>query len=176
MALPGCVYVYQGDELGLWEVEDIPAELRQDPTFIQTGGADLGRDGCRVPLPWAGDTSPFGFSPTTPAPSDPWLPQPNTWKGYTVATQTGDPDSMLELYRRALHIRREQPDLRSAALTWLPSPDGVLAFARGDVTCIVNFTETTMEVPGVGEPLIVSGQLVDGRGLPADTAVWLRTG
>ena len=63
MALPGSVYLYQGEELGLWEVEDIPDERRQDPIWFRTGGADPGRDGCRVPLPWAGVESPFGFSP-----------------------------------------------------------------------------------------------------------------
>ncbi len=62
-ALPGSLYIYQGDELGLPEVEDLPVELIQDPMHYRSGGIDPGRDGCRVPLPWSGDHAPFGFSP-----------------------------------------------------------------------------------------------------------------
>ena len=87
MALPGSVYVYQGEELGLWEVEDIPDELRQDPIWQRTGGADPGRDGCRVPLPWSGQEPPFGFSPAGAA-SEPWLPQPKEWRDLTVEAET----------------------------------------------------------------------------------------
>src|SRR6266516_1210395 len=109
MALPGSVYLYQGEELGLWEVEDIPDELRQDPIWHRTGGADPGRDGSRVPLPWSGLEPPFGFS--LPAASrEPWLPQPKEWRDLTVEAQSGEaepgePISMLALYRRALRIR-----------------------------------------------------------------------
>ena len=71
-ALPGGAYVYQGEELGLDEVEDLPDEVRQDPTFLRTGGERKGRDGCRVPIPWGGDAPPFGFGPGPSA----WLPQP----------------------------------------------------------------------------------------------------
>ena len=113
MALPGSVYVYQGEELGLWEVEDIPDERRQDPIWHRTGGADPGRDGSRVPLPWAGQEPPFGFSPPG-ATGQPWLPQPKEWRELTVEAQTGEPDSMLELYRCALRIRRAEPALGAA--------------------------------------------------------------
>jgi alpha-glucosidase len=139
MALPGSVYVYQGEELGLWEVEDIPDELRQDPIWHRTGGADPGRDGSRVPLPWAGHEPPFGFSPPG-AVARPWLPQPKEWRDLTADIETGDPDSMLELYRAALRIRRAQPALGDGPMTWLPDPGGaaeagraggVLAFDRG---------------------------------------------
>jgi len=77
LALPGSVYIYQGEELGLEEVEDIPDALRQDPMFFRTKGVNLGRDGCRVPLPWSGAASPFGFSPAG-AGEEPWLPQPSS--------------------------------------------------------------------------------------------------
>jgi len=107
MALPGSVYVHQGEELGLWEVEDIPDERRQDPIWHRTGGADPGRDGSRVPLRWAGQEPPFGFSPPG-ATRQPWLPQPKEWRELTVQTQTGEAGSMLELYRRALRIRRAE--------------------------------------------------------------------
>jgi alpha-glucosidase len=171
MALPGCVYVYQGDELGLWEVEDIPAALRQDPTFVQSGGTDLGRDGCRVPLPWTGDEPPFGFGP-----GGSWLPQPEAWKSHTAAAQTGDPTSMLELYRTALRLRRADSALGDGALTWLPAPDGVLAFTRGPgFTYVGNLSPAPVPLPAYEEVLLASGDL-DGDGLlPPDTAVWLRT-
>jgi alpha-glucosidase len=98
LALPGAVYIYQGEELGLPEVEDLPDDVLQDPMFFRSGGADPGRDGCRVPLPWAGDEPPFGFSDLAEAGS-PWLPQPAAWRGYTAELQEQLSDSMLALYR-----------------------------------------------------------------------------
>jgi alpha-glucosidase len=129
MALPGAVYIYQGEELGLWEVQDIPDELRQDPIWARTHGADPGRDGSRVPLPWSGTEPPFGFSPAG-AESEPWLPQPKEWRDLTVAAESANPDSMLRLYRAALRIRRAEPGFGETPLTWQPSADGVLAFDR----------------------------------------------
>ena len=122
LALPGSAYLYQGEELGLWEVEDIPFELRQDPMFHRSGHADAGRDGCRVPLPWSGDEPPFGFSPGG-AVAPPWLPQPEDWKDRTVQAQLGDPLSMLELYRAALRLRRAEGVLGDGPMRWLPSDD-----------------------------------------------------
>ncbi|MER7172579.1 glycoside hydrolase family 13 protein [Streptomyces mesophilus] len=167
MALPGCVYVYQGDELGLWEVEDIPDELRQDPTYHQSGGGDLGRDGCRVPLPW-GDEGP-----------DPkaWLPQPAEWADLSVRKQSGDPDSMLAFYREALALRRGQVALREGEFTWVAATPGVLAFTRSaagqELTCLVNLSDGPVPLPAAGEVLLASGPLADGA-VPVDTAVWLR--
>ncbi|KAB1101530.1 glycoside hydrolase family 13 protein [Micromonospora aurantiaca] len=174
LALPGAAYVYQGEELGLWEVEDIPYELRQDPMWERSGRVDPGRDGCRVPLPWQGDTPPFGFSPDGAA-AAPWLPQPADWKDRTVRAQTGDPHSMLELYRAALTLRRAEPALGDGTLTWLPAPDGVLAFAREPgFTCLVNLGDAAVPLPAHDRLLLASGPLDDDR-LPPDTAVWLRT-
>ena len=185
MALPGSVYVYQGEELGLWEVEDIPGERRQDPIWHRTGGADPGRDGSRVPLPWSGAEPPFGFSP--PGAAEPWLPQPKEWRDLTVEAETGDPGSMLELYRRALAIRRAEPALGDGPMTWRPAPAGVLAFDRsspGDgvagagapgagVRCIANLSPVPVDLPAHTGVLLASGPLAGGR-LPADTTIWLR--
>ncbi|MEU8092207.1 MULTISPECIES: glycoside hydrolase family 13 protein [Micromonospora] len=174
LALPGAAYVYQGEELGLWEVEDIPYELRQDPMWERSGRVDPGRDGCRVPLPWQGDTPPFGFSPDGAA-AAPWLPQPADWKDRTVRAQTGDPHSMLELYRAALALRRAEPALGDGTLAWLPAPEGVLAFAREPgFICLVNLGDAAVPLPAHDELLLASGPLDDDR-LPPDTAVWLRT-
>ncbi|WP_406044488.1 glycoside hydrolase family 13 protein [Micromonospora sp. NBC_00898] len=174
LSLPGAAYVYQGEELGLWEVEDIPYELRQDPMFARSGRVDPGRDGCRVPLPWTGDTPPFGFSPDG-ATTAPWLPQPADWKDRTVRAQTGDPHSMLELYRTGIAVRRADPALGDGELTWLPAPDGVLAFSRGGgFRCLVNLSDAALPLPPYQRLLLASGPLDDDL-LPPDTAVWLHT-
>jgi alpha-glucosidase len=174
MALPGSVYVYQGEELGLWEVEDIPDEQRQDPIWHRTGGTDPGRDGSRVPLPWAGLEPPFGFSPPG-ATRQPWLPQPKEWRDLTVDIEAGDPGSMLELYRSALRIRRAEPALGDGTMTWRPAPDGVLVFDRdAGLCCVVNLSAAPVDLPGHAAVLLASGPLAGGQ-LPPDTAVWLRT-
>ena len=174
MALPGAVYVYQGEELGLGEVEDIPGELRQDPIWHRTGGADPGRDGSRVPLPWSGDAPPFGFSPPGAA-ARPWLPQPASWSGLTVEAETGDPDSMLELYRSALRIRHTEPGFGDGPMSWLPADAGVLWLRRGDgrLQLMANLSPAPVDLPEHVVVLLASGPLPGGK-LPPDTAVWLR--
>jgi alpha-glucosidase len=176
LALPGSVYLYQGEELGLEEIEDIPDELRQDPMFFRTGGENLGRDGCRVPIPWSGIAPPFGFSPPD-ATAAPWLPQPSVWRDRTVEAESGDPDSMLELYRRALRQRRDRPELGDGPFAWLPGPHRVLVFSRGpDATfaCVVNLSEEPVALPVAGTVVLTSGPL-DGDRLPPDTAAWVVT-
>jgi alpha-glucosidase len=177
LALPGSVYLYQGEELGLEEVEDIPNSVRQDPMFFRTHGENLGRDGCRVPMPWSSREPPFGFSPPD-ATAAPWLPQPAEWRNRTVEAENADPDSMLALYRRALAYRRRSPVLGDGEFHWLPAPDSVLAFSRGPLAtfaCVVNLSPVAIELPVVGEVVLSSGPL-DGRLLPPDTAAWLLTG
>jgi alpha-glucosidase len=176
LALPGSVYLYQGEELGLEEVEDIPNELRQDPMFFRTHGENLGRDGCRVPLPWSGTEPPFGFSPAG-ATADPWLPQPPAWRDRTVEVENADPDSMLALYRRTIAARRADPVLGDGEFAWLPAPGQVLAFSRGPqatFACVVNLSDVPIELPVSGGVLLSSGPL-DGPLLPPDTAVWVAT-
>jgi alpha-glucosidase len=167
-ALPGSVYVYQGEELGLPEAEDLPDSVRDDPMYTRSGGSDPGRDGCRVPLPWSLSGSAFGFSPSAAASS--WLPQPESWAALTVDVQAADPESMLSLYRAALAMRRDL----DGPMTWLESSAEVIAFARpGGFACIVNLSDSPVALPG-GEVILASGELADCR-VPPDTAVWLRT-
>jgi alpha-glucosidase len=167
MALPGSVYVYQGEELGLWEVDDIPEDLIDDPMWRRSGGAVRGRDGCRVPIPWSGDEPPFGYST-----GQPWLPQPPGWRELTVEAQLTDPGSMLCLYKTALAIRGEL--LGDGTLRWLDAADGVLAFARDSgLVCVVNLSPDPVRLPPHESVLLASGPL-DGDLLPTDTAVWLR--
>ncbi|NAZ75980.1 DUF3459 domain-containing protein [Kineococcus sp. T13] len=171
-ALPGLVYVYAGEELGLEEVEDIPDELRLDPIHTRSGGRDPGRDGSRVPLPWSGEHPPFGFSP--PGAPAPRLPQPPRWAALTAAAQARDEGSTLSLYRRALRLRRELltgPE----PLRWCEAPDGVLAFRRGRVLVQVNFGPAAVALPPGARLLLRSGPAPEGV-LPVDTAAWLDAG
>ncbi|MEJ3652766.1 glycoside hydrolase family 13 protein [Actinomycetes bacterium KLBMP 9759] len=173
-ALPGSLYLYQGDELGLPEHEGLDDDLRRDPMFLRSGGVDPGREGCRVPLPWSSDAPPFGFSPAD-ATAPTWLPQPPDWAELTVEAQVGDPRSMLALYRAALRIRRTELS-GVDGMSWLPSADGVLAFDRGGgFRCVVNLSAQPVPLPPHTAVLLVSAPLQDGA-LPGDAAAWLRTG
>jgi alpha-glucosidase len=139
--------------------------------FHQGNGTNLGRDGCRVPLPWSGTAPPFGFSPPG-ATVPPWLPQPDDWREYTVDSQRRDPDSMLALYHRALAWRR---GLGDEPLRWLPTEPDVLAFARGDgFGCAVNLSARAVTLPPHREVILASAPL-SGGALAPDSAAWFRS-
>ncbi|MDT4915574.1 MAG: alpha-glucosidase [Pseudonocardiales bacterium] len=170
MALPGSMYVYQGEELGLPEVEDIPAERRQDPMYFRSGGASPGRDGCRVPMPWSGSQPPYGFSPTAGVRT--WLDQPADWAELTVAAETDNPTSMLALYRVALRLRRSHV-IGAGPFGWLPSDPEVLAFSRGTkFACIANLGARATDLP-LGATVLLASDPIEGGQLPPDTTVWL---
>ncbi|ACV79318.1 glycoside hydrolase family 13 protein [Nakamurella multipartita] len=176
-ALPGGAYVYQGEELGLPEVLDIPAQWRQDPIFFRSGGERLGRDGCRVPLPWSDTQAPYGFGPA----GTPWLPQRPVFGELSVQAQTGDPASTLEFYRRALRIRRERPELGDGPMQWLDAPDGMLVLARGQFRCAINFTDEPLPLPPscAGATLLLSSSATADQGLAelgGNTAAWFLAG
>ncbi|MBO0607975.1 glycoside hydrolase family 13 protein [Myceligenerans salitolerans] len=168
LALPGSSYLYQGEELGLHEVPDLPDSARQDPTFFRSPGVDVGRDGCRVPLPWTSEGVSFGFGD---APAD--LPQPDWFAQYAVDVQDGDPASTLTLYRRALALRRELQT--GETMTWLETGhDDVLAFVRpGGWLSVTNFGAGAVDLPE-GEVLLTSAPLDDDGRLPGATSAWLR--
>lgn len=172
LALPGSAYVYQGEELGLPEVTDLPEEVLQDPVFRRSGGTVRGRDGCRVPMPWTGAEPPYGFCVSSSAPS--WLPAPAGWASLSVAAQSGTAGSTLELYRSALRLRRSLP---GTALTWLPAPaDDVLVFAREpDFVCVANLGPAAVPLPAHREILLTSAPLAADGALPPDTTAWLST-
>ncbi|MBK8448106.1 MAG: glycoside hydrolase family 13 protein [Micropruina sp.] len=174
--LPGSSYVYEGEELGLPEAEDIPAEALQDPVWTMSGHTDKGRDGCRVPLPWTSDGHSFGFSPEGGA--EPWLPQPDEWAELAADVQDGRAGSTLELYRAALKLRHQLPQLGDGVLEWLEAPASVLAYERAGVDGApslqswTNFGSDPIALPA-GEVLLASGDLLEGT-LPTDTTVWVR--
>ncbi|MEV6317179.1 glycoside hydrolase family 13 protein [Streptomyces sp. NPDC051776] len=196
LALPGSSYVYQGEELGLPEVTDLPDDVRQDPAFFRgkdeaarwgsprtesggatdegggepAGGQDGMRDGCRVPIPWSGEEAPYGFGPGAS-----WLPQPATWRELSVEAQSGDPRSTLELYRSALALRRRLPGLGDGTMAWLEAPDGVLAVSRPGFVCTLNTLDSEVELPVPGRPVLATAALHFTGGsvhIPADTCVW----
>ncbi|WP_405014154.1 glycoside hydrolase family 13 protein [Kitasatospora sp. NBC_01539] len=178
LALPGSAYIYQGEELGLPDVTDLPDEVRQDPSYFRAAGQDGFRDGCRVPIPWSGTEAPYGFGPTPGGPS--WLPQPAEWAQLSVEAQTGDPTSTLELYRSALTVRRAQPALGAGTeVTWLEAPEGVLAFRRdsaeGSFVCTANTTGEPVRIPSPGRLLLASAEAGREDGeilLAADSTAW----
>jgi alpha-glucosidase len=155
LALPGPVFLYQGQELGLEEI-DLPDDVRQDPIFKRTGGERKGRDGCRVPLPW-----------TRELPEHSWLPMPESWSERSVEAQADDPLAALSLYRRAIELRP------SGGFAWRESPPGSLVFARDGVVCAVNVSAEALALPE-GEVLLTSEPV--GAELPSGAAVWIRIG
>ncbi|MFD1214099.1 glycoside hydrolase family 13 protein [Arthrobacter sp. GCM10027362] len=167
LALPGSAYLYQGEELGLFEVPDLPAAVLQDPIWERTGRRRKGRDGCRVPLPWTVDGPSFGFGP-----DGAHLPQPDWFGACSVEAQDGNEGSTLSFYRRALALRRELQTYEE--LRWCDGGTGqVLHFARpGGWHTVANFGARPAPVPD-GEFLVGSAPLHDGL-LPPDTTVWLR--
>ncbi|MEI6649276.1 MAG: glycoside hydrolase family 13 protein [Actinomycetes bacterium] len=176
LALPGGAYVYQGEELGLPEVVDIPKDRLTDPRWKMSGYTDPGRDGCRVPLPWGSvEAGSFGFSTNSAlGSSDSWLPQPSWWGKYGADAQENDPQSTLNIYRKALEIRKSESGLGDGKLKWIDLGKDVLAFSRpGDFLCIVNFGDE-MKLPK-GAEILHSSSPIEGNKIPTDTTVWLRS-
>jgi alpha-glucosidase len=174
LALPGGAYLYQGEELGLPEHTTMPAEYRQDPTFLRTDGRITGRDGCRAPMPWVKDAPSLGFGPG----ATPWLPQPEAYADLAVDQQDAVPGSTLELYRELLRTRRSL-GLARGALCWDErGTAAVLAFRvrtenSGEILVLTNTAAEDVALPP-GEVLLGSGPLTDDRRIPTDTTVWVR--
>nr|WP_242497748.1 glycoside hydrolase family 13 protein [Microbacterium protaetiae] len=170
-ALPGSAYLYQGEELGLPEVLDLPAEARQDPIWHRSGGSTLGRDGCRVPLPWQAEAPAFGFGGD---PAMNWLPQPSWFGDFARDRQQEDPHSMLTLYRELLAGR--ETFAAGEPLQWLDTPRDVLAFSRADAVCVVNLGPEPFIIPSRWGPVdeTVSTAPHSPGCVPPDSATWLR--
>ncbi|MCB9411890.1 MAG: glycoside hydrolase family 13 protein [Actinobacteria bacterium] len=180
-ALPGTVYLYNGQELGLPNVDDLPEAVLQDPVWERSGHTERGRDGCRVPMPWSGDEPPYGFSTNRQT----WLPMPQGWGHYTVENEDADAESMLMLYRRALSLRAIHPGLGRGAIRWLEAADAVLALEVASelepVVVVVNTGGTPAPLPAeipVGITILSSDPTVPTGSnvveIPADATVWLR--
>ncbi|MEI6621899.1 MAG: alpha-amylase family glycosyl hydrolase [Actinomycetes bacterium] len=187
LSLPGAPFIYQGQELGLPNVDDLADDQLTDPIWERSGHTRRGRDGCRVPLPWSGHEPPFGFYGTgaSPLPAgalpDTWLPQPHWFADYTVADELGDPASMLTLYTELLALRRAHACLRRGTLTWLESPADVLSFSRladGQlVRVLVNLSQQSIALPSgeviaCSDPRLSQPSRTARTSIPPDTAAW----
>jgi len=168
LSLPGTAYLYNGDELGLENV-DLPDEVLQDPTWERSGHTERGRDGERVPLPWEGVTPPFGFGSS----QDSWLPMPAEWEFFTVEHELDDANSTLSLFREALGLRRGLAELHGFSFHWQQAPAGCLAYRRGpNLVVALNAGDTPVDLPP-GE-ILLSSSPIEGDTLPPNTTVWLR--
>lgn len=185
LSLPGSAYLYQGEELGLPEVYDLPDEARQDPLWFRSNHADPGRDGCRVPIPWSGTSPSYGFGPGTAS----WLPQPPVWAELSVEAEQGRAGSTLEFYREALRLRRELACLGEGPLEWLDHLGDVLAIRRtapdgSSIVSVINMNDDAVHLPADWgrTALIASSDDVawmsthesgEFLALGSETAVWL---
>lgn len=173
LALPGGAYIYQGEELTLPEAREIPEDRLSDPRWKMSNYTDRGRDGCRVPLPWrSNNAGAFGFSDNAKlTPKDSWLPQSSNWGDFSVEAQDSDPNSSLNLYRKALEIRKSLSGLGDGPMSWVDAPDHVVAFSRpGDFYCYLNLG-ADFKLPQAAKVLVSSSPIENGV-LPTDTAVW----
>ncbi|WP_104112048.1 glycoside hydrolase family 13 protein [Arthrobacter sp. N199823] len=186
LALPGACYLYQGEELGLPDHTTLPNDARQDPTFARTGGERIGRDGCRVPLPWVAGSPAAGFSDGSGAgvagtqddgatPSAPWLPQPLDWSSYARDSQANDPASHLSLYRKALALRREL-QLGTGSLQWAEEycSEGSLAFLNGSTLVLINTGNEPLRLPAGTVIARSLPDLGDNAELESSEAIWLK--
>ncbi|MEO9238907.1 MAG: hypothetical protein ABI418_12535 [Jatrophihabitantaceae bacterium] len=179
LALPGSVYLYQGEELGLPEVQDLPDEARQDPIWERSGHTEYGRDGCRVPLPWTAEGSSFGFSASGSQPA--WLPQPAWFADFAADRQADDPDSVLSFYRAALRARAAFAQTafdQAADFEWLHTGrEDVLAFRRGTLISVTVFDGPDYAVAADwGTPICASRSgLLTNAPRPAASTTWYRS-
>ena len=167
LALPGSTYIYQGDELGLHEVADIPEDQIQDPIYLRNHKQAKGRDGARVPLPWTRNGTNFGFGE-----GGSHLPQPEWFGSYSVEAQEGQEQTPLEIFRKALKLRRE---LQCAEeITWHKTTrSDVLHFSRPNGwNCITNFKGGKYPMPA-GEILLATQPVVNGK-IAAGSTVWFK--
>jgi alpha-glucosidase len=174
MALPGSLYLYQGEELGLPEVWDLPPEVLDDPVWKNSGHTQKGRDGCRVPIPWTADGPSFGFGDGRA-----WLPQPSGFGALSVAAQHGVTGSTLELYRAALSLRRawctgdETIEWPNVSELIGAKGDDVVVLRRGSgLVSVTNYGLTPVPLPA-GQVLITSTGAGRDGGLPGESTVWV---
>jgi len=170
LGLPGSSYIYQGEELGLPEHTTLDASFREDPTFFRTKGERVGRDGCRVPIPWESDKPAYGFNTTGKS----WLPQPENYRRYARSEQKGVAGSTLELYKQLLKIRKEFK-MGLGELKWVEDlcDETTLVFDNSGVRVIANFGGT-LNLPA-GELLVTTQHDLTVEGvLEHDQVAWIK--
>ena len=172
LGLPGGAYIYQGEELGLPEHTMLEGKYRQDPTWFRTNGERVGRDGCRVPLPWEANGGPsFGFNTTGKS----WLPAPESFKRYARDAQEGVPGSTLELYKRLIKERKDFA-MGSGEFRFAPeySSDSTLGYINNGVLVISNFGPDSVNIPA-GKLLVTTQHDLNVEGvLEHDQTAWIK--
>lgn len=170
MGMPGGIYLYQGEELGLHDNTMIPPTYRQDPTFLRTEGTRMGRDGSRVPLPWTRNGFSYGFNDSGAS----WLPQPPEWPDLSRQAQETEADSTLTMYRKALALRKER-ELGSGSFAWVDTQqEGILAYMNGSTMVIMNMTDQRISIPVFYPVLHQSSPDATYAGtLSPNSSVWL---
>jgi len=157
------------DVLGIWFYQAQVEELGVPPAIALERAARLTRDKCRTPMQWAHAPN-SGFCP---AEVEPWLPvNPNYADGVNVAEQDEDPASLLNFYRRALHLRRETPALVEGDYVPLNTrAQDYLAFLRRTEgqTCLVvlNFSARRLTLHATGEARVLLASRAAGDDLAA---------
>jgi alpha-glucosidase len=171
LGLPGSAYIYQGEELGLPEHTTIESKYRQDPTFFRTNGERVGRDGCRVPIPWEADEPAFGFNQT----GESWLPQPESYVRYARSTQEGIAGSTLELYKKLLKVRKDF-DMGNGELIWAPEHAGAnsLGYINNGILVLANFTGSAITMPPGELMATTQHDLLVEEVLEHDQVVWIK--
>ena len=122
--LRGNVILWQGEELGLTQVE-IPFDKLQDPEAIANWPLTLSRDGTRTPMPWASKAAHGGFSI-----AEPWLPLGPDHQAMSVDIQEQDPESMLALTRKLIAFRNENEAMLIGDLQIIEARSDLLVFER----------------------------------------------
>ena len=141
LTLPGMVFIYNGDELGMKNGK-IPPELVQDPADM--GGT--GRDPVRTPMQWTpGKNADFSTAERT------WLPLAGNYKTHNVETESKDPGSFLSLYRKLTKLRNQSGVLRHGSFHVIDTGHkDILGFMRTNeeqsFTVLVNFSDKPCSV------------------------------
>ena len=170
LGLPGGAYIYQGEELGLPEHTTLEGKYRQDPTYFRTEGKRVGRDGCRVPIPWEKEAPAFGFNETGKS----WLPQPDSFASYSRDQQVGVEGSTLELYKKMLRLRKKY-ELGHGEFSWHKDSLGEhsLGYVNSGILVLANFTGANIEIPE-GEVLLSSQNDLSSGELESDQVLWVK--
>lgn len=169
LGLPGASYLYQGEELGLPEHTTLENRYRQDPTFARTNGARVGRDGCRIPLPWEPEGDSSGFSESGKS----WLPQPESYKELARSIQEKNPESTLSFYKAALDLRK-QLGLGEGSFNWLAGHQGpdTLGYENSDVKVLYNFGKQPVDLSNL--EILISSEPLSGKQLATNQCVWIK--
>ena len=156
-ALRGSIILYQGEELGLPQV-DVPFERLRDPEAIANWPQTLSRDGARTPMPWRSEEPNLGFSA-----GEPWLPAGENHRPLSVERQEAESNSVLQFTRRCLKLRQGNDALRLGSMEIIEAGEQILVFDRTldeqRLRCTFNLSDQDVPYTPQGSPLLKSGSV-----------------